>query len=1113
MGYFTYLPICSQSLESESGAISRGTRRILPGLSRNFRPACLCVHSNRDGRMPGLRAVQPFLKAALLASVLVILGSVTLSAQVTSTIQGNISDPSGAAVPGAKVTATNEETGVSGIVTSAADGYYRIPDLLAGTYRVMVENPGFKTIVRNGVAVTAKTVVGQNFTLELGAVTEKVTVTAEAPLVETQTARINETINKRELGSLPMLGRSPLQLAFLTPGITGKFEGFGRSAYCCDVFGVLLTAPITSGSNEYKQNITVDGLSTEYGDGPLWGLAFTPNPDAVEEVNVATSPYSAETGRISGPLVQLITKGGTNFLHGSAHFTFQREPTNAVPFRSTRANIKGSNYRLFGGTLGGPIKRDRLFAFFAYEGRRARRTNSFVDTAETEAFKNFVVSTRPNSIAATLLQAFPPLRYPTTGLVDLTGIGFPEIGNVVVDKPILQGGRQFNGRIDYHMPNNKDRIYGSYWYSRPSQTGTDLRPAFAIDFFTWVDYVNVAHSHAFSPTVINEARFGISETGADNRHPNNGAYYVPAIATDDGLSLGNFAWSLDVWQTHVKEFGDTLSINRGRHGIKLGGGFSRRWLGYQSLIGHDTPEYDFGSVLDFANDSPYREIRSVDVLTGKANKTDARQGHNELNVFMQNTWQVHPNLTLNYGLRYEVLYPPWQTQAGKQTWQPVLSSNQLTPTGITNVINQRVSRFADTDLKNFGPRIGVAWDPTRKGKMSIRANFSILRDQLNALQMYSVSANPPGTAEAFAGPDVGVPIVYGLAPVGTRDFPPNPNLAAPQLTPQGGFVGARPDLAGLVTDLKNPKVYDWFTGVQYQVLPTVMVFGDFRYRRTTNDVLADDLNRFEGDLLSGRLNRLNPNFGVINLLGNWGKRYYHGLVFGVSKRMASGWSVSAHYTYNNARNNFARVSDYPDSTSTVPFRPDFDLGRDDIPHVFTFRNVWELPIFRRRSDWVGKALGGWQLNSLWNLQSGGIFTPVSTARYGRGGDFNADGRQFDRPDKPATAFACSFSTSQWLQGALKANVFPLPDPSQPPRDGTLPKDYCRGPGYARIDIAAAKEVPIRERVRVQFRAEAFNALNRINIDRVQNRINRSNFGQVTRAYAMRVVQFELRMTF
>ena len=266
---------------------------------------------------------------------------------------------------------------------------------------------------------------------------------------------------------------------------------------------------------------------------------------------------------------------------------------------------------------------------------------------------------------------------------------------------------------------------------------------------------------------------------------------------------GNFAWSQDIWQTKIIEFGDTVSINRGRHGFKFGGGFTKRELSIQSLLDGDTPAYNFASVFDFADDHPYSEQRSVNVATGEANVTDQTHQQRELNLFVQNTWQVRPNLTLNYGLRWENFFQV-RLKSDKPVWQSVTTQDGLTPANVANLINEPVTDYFKPDHNNFGPRIAVAWDPSGKGKMSIRANFGIVYDEINALHLYNTGANPPGTAVVNAGEDFGVPIVYGVAPPGTRQFPLNPNLEVPVLTPQGGFEGTRVDLASFVTDFAIP---------------------------------------------------------------------------------------------------------------------------------------------------------------------------------------------------------------------------------------------------------------------------------------------------------------------
>jgi len=293
------------------------------------------------------------------------------------------------------------------------------------------------------------------------------------------------------------------------------------------------------------------------------------------------------------------------------------------------------------------------------------------------------------------------------------------------------------------------------------------------------------------------------------------------------------------------------------------------------------------------------------------------------------------------------------------------------------------------------------------------------------------------------------------------------------------------------------------------------VHATYRHRHTRDALYSFNANRFTGDLVDGVLNQLNPNFDNITVLTNLGRRAYYGFVTGVSKRMAQGWQLNASYTYNNARNNFANgQADNYDSSATNAYDPEVDWARDDIAHVFTLHSVWDLPVLRGRSGWLAGLVGGWPLNSIWNFQSGGLFVPVSNSGFGEGGDFNADGQRGERPDRPAGNVARSFSREAWLRGTLTAGMFPLPDTV---RAGNLPRDYFRGPGYARVDTALSKSFPIpvgrAEKGRLQVRAEAFNLLNRINISNVSNSMDAPNFGRATGAFQMRTIQLSVKFLF
>ncbi|MGH9429097.1 MAG: hypothetical protein ACRD2L_22675, partial [Terriglobia bacterium] len=310
--------------------------------------------------------------------------------------------------------------------------------------------------------------------------------------------------------------------------------------------------------------------------------AKSPNPDAVEEVRVSTHPHTAELGRISGPQVQIVSKGGTNSFHGTSHFTFQDSSLNARPYFAR--SVPDSNYRLFGGTVGGPIVKDRLFFFGAYEGLKSKVAGATTALVETQQFRDQVLQLRPNSSAAKVYQTVPPLRYPTEGLRDrgrlLPGGGYstdpdgiPDVGTVSVDSPFKRRGTQFNIRSDYQFSNGKDRLFGSYWYTRPEWGSNELRPSFFVETFTRVQSINVVHTRAFTPNILNEARFGTVEIAFEQAYPKLAEIInIPYLFSDDGGVSINAPFE-NIYHSRTYQFAGNLSINRGKHAFKVGGDY------------------------------------------------------------------------------------------------------------------------------------------------------------------------------------------------------------------------------------------------------------------------------------------------------------------------------------------------------------------------------------------------------------------------------------------------------------------------------------------------------------------------------------------------------------
>ncbi|MGH9844429.1 MAG: carboxypeptidase regulatory-like domain-containing protein [Blastocatellia bacterium] len=1013
---------------------------------------------------------------------------------------------------GSSVKVTNEATGVSRTGQSATDGYYRIPDLLPGKYEVRVEQHGFKTVIRRGIELNSQAVLNLDIALEVGEITQTLEVSAETPQVETTEARITQVINTRQIRSLPAIGRGLITLTATIPGVQGKAED-GRPGLCCDGLSSLASPALSSGGNELKAAFFVDGVAMHYGDGRDWNLAFTPNLDAVEEVRVSTNPTSADEGILSGVQVQMVTKGGTNSFHGTGHYTFRDDSFNAMPFGASREAVGPWYQRFFGGAIGGPIIRDRLFFFGAYEGLREKRASPSGATAvvETEAFKNWVTSTRPNSIAARLLASDPPFRYATDNLEDVNGDGIMDLGTIVLDRPFNRTGNQINGRVDYQSASARDRIYGSYWHSKPTEVVLSARPSFDFTQKTGTDLMSVVHSHTFTQSSLNELRFSHTRGPSFDFRLASNRYHIPCGLSDDGFNFGaatfGCEFSLEIQNVRSYDIRDTFSWNRGAESWKFGGSYRRVYMTDPAFLFGDVPVYNFRSIIDFANDKPYQETRTVDAATGKQRDPFVEVRNQQLSFFANNSRQVRPGLTLNLGLRWDsyAAFPLSGIKSPRNTFAPIFTSDQVNPQGIIAVRNQKIEQSFDRDLNNFGPRISIAWDRARTGRSVIRGGFFVLYDEISSLGLYrGYYGNPPISSNLSAGSDFGIPIVYGIAPEGTRNFPINPNFVGPKIDPAlGVFVGTRPNLNANPTDYKQPLVYDANVAYQRQVLNDLALTVSYHYRRTTNDQLSFDANRQSGDLVDGKRDRLNPFYGAIATRMNLARRTYHGLVFEANKRLAQGWQLNASYSYHNGRSNNGGV--------TEVFKPDVDWARDEpSTHTLKMNAVWELPFLRGRKDVVGTAFGGWQLSTIWNFESGPYFNPETGAPYGEGGDFNADGRRSDRPDLPTSSVPRSFSKDAWMTGALKANIFPLPNTV---RNGTLPRNYFKGPGYARIDASLAKRFPITERATIQFQAQASNLLNRVNILGVSSSLDSTDFARADSFYPMRAVQLSVKLTF
>ncbi|MGH9330089.1 MAG: carboxypeptidase regulatory-like domain-containing protein, partial [Vicinamibacterales bacterium] len=613
--------------------------------------------------------------AALVIALLLPAGAAGQSADATLT--GTINDSTGAVVPGVTITARHVGTNETRTGITSAEGLYRITNLPRGTYEVKAELEGFKTVAQSEVLLTVGETVRLNFTMAVGALSETVSVTSQASLVNTEEGRISSLVDEKRVAELPLNGRNVFQLIELQPGAVGNPGNavLGGSAGGNSAF--------VNGQRNRANNFLLDG--TDNNDQFTAGrVAVNPNVDMIQEFRVSANNFSAEFGRNSAAVVNVVTKSGTNTVHGTAYEFLRND---ALDARTVFAvEVDPLKFNQFGGTTGGPVRRDRTFFFASYEGLRVTRGVTLVRTVETPEFRQLVAQRFPNSIANFLFQNFPSpaptsnirdTGQPVTGLatdsaLNTPGVatnpnytrsgalyansaqarpdGIPDIGTANVPITETIDGDQASIRIDQELTGSQ-RLLGRYlWDERISSDNQALvRGGFNQPIQEKGQNFTGAHTWILSNATVNEARFGISWRERGLQAMNEG---VPNIAFDDGIiGFGNFPTNPAVFAQYTFHWVDTVSMNLGNHGIKFGG--EVRHVRDNSDFAVRRPGIRFFSIHDFAQD----EVQSVDILginpsTGLIEPNLRNFRFWESGAFFQDDWKIRSNITLNLGLRH-----------------------------------------------------------------------------------------------------------------------------------------------------------------------------------------------------------------------------------------------------------------------------------------------------------------------------------------------------------------------------------------------------------------------------------------------------------------------------
>jgi hypothetical protein len=1059
--------------------------------------------------------------------------SVLAAAQVTdATLKLNVADGQNSSITGAAVEIINEETNLRRSASTDQNGQVTLAGLASGQYAILIKAGGFKTFSQKGLKLNVGQTAELKIELAVGEVADVVTIDAGAAQLQIATeGRVADTLDQKKVSELPIPQRDVYALPKLSAGAT-FIPGAANSTK-------LTNSPVvTVNGNRYRgNNYVLDGAMNSNSNNS-GEPAIVPSIEAIEEVQVQTNNFSSEFGRGNGAVINLRTKSGTNQFHGRVWEFHRNAALNARNF------FAPSNpplvFNQFGGNLGGPVIKDKTFFFGSYEGTRnaAGRAASF--QVETPQLRDYVNRTRPNSIATQLLTKYGAPNPQQIGACTVVsnncldaggGTLIPTNGTLFTTINDYVRYNQFLGRVDHTINEGKDRFYGRYIYeNQRDQSGATSgavnqsglgrvmrgqRGGFEGRFSN----TNLGYTKVLS-RAVNDARFAF-QTIYTNRGSEDAV--MPQItATGFTAGWGDFFNSATKIRTY--EFRDVLTLDRGKHALKIGGEYRRLFKGL-SIAPPDAGTYTFTSIASFINDLPFRQTLTVNPNTGEPSNYPRYFTQFETGFFFQDDWKILSRLNLTLGLRHDYFGDVSEREGRLSSIVFGPGSNfreRLASASLT-----RVDRLYTPQKTNFSPRLGLAYDPFGDGKSSIRAGFSLAYQPHHGQSISGARALPPDAVQGVVQPsnNIGRTILYGI-PV-----PYNPDFGR-GLNPQGG-VNTPPGQAairptGFVVNptIKTQYSQSWFLNLQREVWRGWIVEAGYTGTRGVNLERIDDVNRFAGDLLDGREDRINPNFGVLLFVNNGVNSAYHAMTVETRRNLTKQFSFQANYRWSKWLDTSSDTSTGQFADNSEPGKGAMDVdclrcerGRSlfDIPHRFSMQLMW-LPTLSRGNRFLTTAVNGWQISTIVARQSGRPFSIWNGAAANAGGDYNRDGGGgavgggfYDRPNAPAPgAVNTSFEKKDFLNGLFPASAFPAPTPGQ---SGSLGRNTFRGPKYTAVDLSLSRSFGVLEGKQIQLRVEAFNAFNQVNLYLPNADLSLANFGKSTQAFEARTLQIGARFIF
>ncbi|MCC7124323.1 MAG: TonB-dependent receptor [Acidobacteria bacterium] len=1053
-------------------------------------------------------------------------------AQASGQINGSVTDASGAVLPGVTIEAVNSATGAMRTAVSGADGAYTLPLLQPGMYVVRASLSGFRTAQQDAVRVTVTETTRVSFELEVGQVNETVTVTAQATLVETTNATHGIVIDEQKVVDLPLNGRNFTQLGTLIPGVVAPPAGLGGQGGDATPggFGNATGGFNVNGMRNQSNNFLLDGATNN--DTFNTGFVLRPPPDAIQEFKILTHAFGAEYGRNAGSVVNVVTKSGSNTFTG-ALWEFNRDDALQArnyfaPQDQAKPVLKQNQ---FGGAVGGPLVRNRLFGFGYYEGYRndSGTTTNVVVPSAAQRRGDFSASTTPirdpltgqpfpgnvipaeriSPVAARLLEEFVPL--PNSP------------GNRYIVSPTINDDRdQFGGRVDLQLSGTQSLLLR---YMRSDTKRLTPRVIAATDQIATATLQDVmaSHNYIISSNVINQARFsinrisakpavtsGLSPTsyGINLANTNPAAPGLPSFAVT-GFFGGGAAALGDGQQpfvnrvNHVWQIANDLTWIAGRHSLKFGFDMRREAMQIAQI---NRPNGDLTFSGGITGNAAADFLIGLPAQVRATTQQAVQDGYGYLFAgYVQDEFRVTPRLTVNLGLRYELPTPFVDNNdaiTGFHTGQQSTVYPNA-PTGLVYAGDEGVPRgIVPTDKNNFAPRFSAAWDPFGDGRTSVRGAFGVFYDALAGQGDFFQSGvlSPPFTPLIELNTPTPISIADPLAAVAG---PPNP--FPPALT-----------IIGWGDDFKSPMAYHFNIGVQRQVADRIGTEIAYVGSRGYNLPIFMEIN--PGVYTPGQTTRgarLMPAFALVRPTFPVAKSWFDSLQTSVRLLPTNGFNFLASYTLGKATDHVSGLNIGGEGRPVLPVVQgdeasieralEYEKGPAlfDARHRFVLSFGYELPRFEDEPAVVRAVAGGWQLNGIYQAQTGFPLTvtqgTVLDIRY-----------MTSRPDVTCDPNDGPKTTTQYFDTSC-FRTLSLAETGE--RPGNAGRNTVRGPGFNRTDLSIFKNFDFAARHRLQVRIEAFNVWNQTRFGQPVGTIGATNFGQIQTAEDGRIIQLAVKYSF